>query len=76
MSPVINDNIVVITIVTVFLLSVVLSYPLTRVVVGQESMTTNQICFFTSGVLHPIVRLVPNEGLTLTVTVGCSVAMS
>jgi hypothetical protein len=67
MPSIIDDVAEVIMIMTVLSLSEVLSYPLTCVVVSQMPIAVGQGCCFNSGSFCPIVRLVTDRGLALTV---------
>jgi hypothetical protein len=68
MPFVIDDVAEVIAIMTIFPQPVVLSYPLTRVIVGQMSVATDQCCCFTLGSFSLILRSVTTRGLTPMVT--------
>jgi hypothetical protein len=55
---------------TILPLSVVLSYPPMSITLSQTSVTAGRRCFFVSGVLHLIIRPVPNGGLAPMVPYG------
>jgi hypothetical protein len=62
-SSVIDDVVEVNRIVTMLPMLVVLSYPPMSISLSETSVTTGQRCFFVSGALCLIVRLVPNRRL-------------
>jgi hypothetical protein len=62
-SSVIDDVVEVNRIVTMLPMLVVLSYPPMSISLSETSVTTGQRCFFVSGALCLIVRLIPNRGL-------------
>jgi hypothetical protein len=63
MPFIIDDIAEVITIVTVFSLSAVLSYPPSCVVVVQMPVAAGRCCCFTSGSFFLIMLSVPTRGL-------------